>query len=64
MSVVGVEGEEREDLTAAESRQLSERSFRLLKSLLAPLRGDAAAASTLTPRALGHEVGQPAGPQT
>jgi ATP-binding cassette subfamily B protein len=39
MSVVGVEGEEREDLTAAESRQLSDRSFRLLKSLLAPLRG-------------------------
>jgi ATP-binding cassette subfamily B protein len=39
MSVIGVEGEEREDLTAAESRQLSDRSFRLLKSLLAPLRG-------------------------
>jgi len=39
MSVIGVEGEEREDLNAAESRQLRERSVRLLGSLLRPLRG-------------------------
>ncbi|MDQ1570802.1 MAG: ATP-binding cassette, subfamily bacterial, partial [Actinomycetota bacterium] len=42
MSVIGVEGEERQDLTQAESRQLRERSFRLLQSLLAPLRGKVA----------------------
>ncbi|NEM92235.1 ABC transporter ATP-binding protein [Galbitalea soli] len=39
MSVVGVEGEERQDLSAEESKQLRERSTRLLGSLLAPLRG-------------------------
>jgi ATP-binding cassette subfamily B protein len=39
MSVTGVEGEEREDLNKAESRQLRERSIRLLGSLLRPLRG-------------------------
>src|ERR1700712_4150404 len=39
MSVTGVEGEEREDLSAAESRQLRDRSVRLLGSLLRPLRG-------------------------
>jgi ATP-binding cassette subfamily B protein len=42
MSVIGVEGEEREDLTAAESRQLRDRSVRLLGSLLRPLRGKVA----------------------
>jgi ATP-binding cassette, subfamily B, bacterial len=39
VSVTGVEGEEREDLSVAESRQLRERSVRLLGSLLRPLRG-------------------------
>jgi ATP-binding cassette subfamily B protein len=39
MSVVGVEGEEREDLSPAESKQLRDRSVRLLGSLLRPLRG-------------------------
>jgi ATP-binding cassette, subfamily B, bacterial len=39
MSVIGVEGEEREDLDKAESRQLRQRSIRLLGSLLHPLRG-------------------------
>jgi ATP-binding cassette subfamily B protein len=39
VSVTGVEGEEREDLNKAESRQLRERSVRLLGSLLRPLRG-------------------------
>jgi ATP-binding cassette, subfamily B, bacterial len=38
MSVLGVEGEERDDLDAAESRQLRDRSVRLLGSLLLPLR--------------------------
>jgi ATP-binding cassette, subfamily B, bacterial len=39
MSVTGVEGEERDDLDKAESRQLRQRSARLLGSLLRPLRG-------------------------
>ena len=42
MSVLGVEGEERDDLDAAESRQLRDRSVRLLGSLLRPLRGKVA----------------------
>jgi ATP-binding cassette subfamily B protein len=42
MSVAGVEGEERNDLNKAESRQLRERSVRLLRSLLRPLRGKVA----------------------
>jgi ATP-binding cassette subfamily B protein len=42
MSVAGVEGEEREDLNKAESRQLRQRSVRLLGSLLRPLRGKVA----------------------
>jgi ATP-binding cassette subfamily B protein len=42
MSVLGVEGEEREDLNKTESRQLRERSTRLLGSLLKPLRGKVA----------------------
>jgi ATP-binding cassette, subfamily B, bacterial len=42
MSVIGVEGEERDDLDAAESRQLRDRSVRLLGSLLRPLRGKVA----------------------
>jgi ATP-binding cassette subfamily B protein len=42
VSVTGVEGEERDDLNKAESRQLRERSIRLLGSLLRPLRGKVA----------------------
>jgi ATP-binding cassette subfamily B protein len=42
MSVAGVEGEERNDLNKAESRQLRQRSVRLLGSLLRPLRGKVA----------------------
>jgi ATP-binding cassette subfamily B protein len=37
MSVIGVEGEERENFSRAESRQIRERSLRLLGSLLRPL---------------------------
>lgn len=39
MSVTGVEGEEREDYTKAESRQIRARSLKLLGSLVRPLRG-------------------------
>jgi ATP-binding cassette subfamily B protein len=42
MSVAGVEGEERQDLNKTESRQLRQRSVRLLGSLLRPLRGKVA----------------------
>ena len=42
MSVTGVEGEERDDLNKVESRQLQQRSVRLLGSLLRPLRGKVA----------------------
>ncbi|WP_167042984.1 ABC transporter ATP-binding protein [Salinibacterium sp. ZJ454] len=42
MSVTGVEGEERDDFTAAESNQVRQRSLRLLGSLLHPLRGTVA----------------------
>ena len=38
MSVTGVEGEERQDYTKAESRQIRARSLRLLGSLIVPLR--------------------------
>lgn len=38
MSVTGVEGEEREDYTKAESRQIRGRSLKLLGSLVRPLR--------------------------
>lgn len=38
MSVTGVEGEERQDYTKAESRQIRARSLRLLGSLVRPLR--------------------------
>ncbi|MFB6609922.1 ABC transporter ATP-binding protein [Agromyces sp. NPDC056379] len=39
MSVTGVQGEERQDYSKAESAQIRARSRRLLGSLLAPLRG-------------------------
>ncbi|MDJ0334237.1 ABC transporter ATP-binding protein [Salinibacterium sp. G-O1] len=38
MSVTGVEGEERSDYTKAESRQIRQRSLRLLGSLVRPLK--------------------------
>ena len=38
MSVTGVEGEERNDFSKAESRQIRQRSLRLLGSLLIPVR--------------------------
>ena len=36
-NIVGVEGEERNDFSSAESRQIRDRSLRLLNSLLRPL---------------------------
>ena len=39
MTIIGVHGEERDDLTKAESRQVRDRSLRLLSSLLRPLWG-------------------------
>ena len=39
MSVTGVTGEERNDYTRAESRQVRQRSLRLLGSLIRPVRG-------------------------
>jgi len=39
MSVTGVEGEERNDFNKAESKQIRQRSIRLLLSLLGPVRG-------------------------
>ena len=39
MSVTGVEGEERNNYTRAESRQIRARSLRLLGSLVRPVRG-------------------------
>ncbi|TAJ47542.1 MAG: ABC transporter ATP-binding protein [Herbiconiux sp.] len=38
-SVTGVEGEERDDLSTAESKQIRDRSLRLLGSLVRPMRG-------------------------
>jgi ATP-binding cassette subfamily B protein len=38
MSVAGVEGEERNDFTKAESKQIRQRSLRLLASLIRPVR--------------------------
>ena len=39
MSVIGVEGEERNDYSKVESRQIRQRSLRLLGSLVRPMRG-------------------------
>ncbi|MEI5584272.1 MULTISPECIES: ABC transporter ATP-binding protein [unclassified Agromyces] len=39
MTVTGVAGEERHDFTKAESKQIRQRSLRLLRSLLHPVRG-------------------------
>jgi ATP-binding cassette subfamily B protein len=60
MSVIGVEGEEREDLNAAESRQLRERSMRLLGSLLRPLRGRVAWTILVVVISTGAQVAGPA----
>jgi ATP-binding cassette, subfamily B, bacterial len=60
MSVLGVEGEERQDLNKAESQQLRERSIRLLKSLLAPLRGKVAWTIVVVVISTGAQIAGPA----
>ena len=60
MSVLGVEGEERQDLNKAESKQLRERSVRLLKSLLAPLRGRVAWTIVVVVISTGAQIAGPA----
>jgi ATP-binding cassette subfamily B protein len=60
MSVTGVEGEERQDLNKAESKQLRERSVRLLKSLLAPLRGKVAWTIVVVVVSTGAQIAGPA----
>jgi ATP-binding cassette subfamily B protein len=60
MSVVGVEGEEREDLSRAESRAVRKRSLRLLGSLLHPLRWKVALAVTVVLIGTAMQVAGPA----
>ena len=38
-SVLGTKGEDRDDYTKAESKQIRRRSLRLLGSLISPMRG-------------------------
>ncbi|MFC0680811.1 ABC transporter ATP-binding protein [Lysobacter korlensis] len=60
MSVVGVEGEEREDLSRAESRSVRKRSLRLLGSLLHPLRWKVALAVVVVVVGTALQVAGPA----
>ncbi len=59
MSIVGVQGEERHDFTKAESRQIRQRSLRLLGSLLHPMRAKVALTMVIV---LISTAGQVAGP--
>ncbi|MET1043835.1 MAG: ABC transporter ATP-binding protein [Microbacteriaceae bacterium] len=59
MSVTGVQGEERDDFTAAESKQVRQRSLRLLGSLLRPVRGTVALTAVVI---LISTIAQVAGP--
>lgn len=59
MSIVGVQGEERHDFTKAESRQIRQRSLRLLGSLLRPMRAKVALTMVIV---LISTAGQVAGP--
>ena len=59
MSVTGVEGEERSNFSAAESKQIRARSLRLLGSLLAPVRRPVIAAMLIV---VVSTVAQVAGP--
>ncbi len=60
MSMVGVDGEERDDLTRRESRAVRKRSMRLLGSLLHPVRGTAALSAVVVIFATGLQVAGPA----
>ncbi|MDQ1555237.1 MAG: ATP-binding cassette, subfamily bacterial, partial [Actinomycetota bacterium] len=60
MSVTGVEGEERNDFTTAESKQIRERSLRLLGSLLSPLRSRVALTMVVVVVSTAAQVAGPA----
>jgi ATP-binding cassette subfamily B protein len=60
VTVVGVEGEERDDYTRAESRSVRERSIRLLRSLLRPLRGKLVLALVVVVASTALQVAGPA----
>ena len=60
MSVTGVEGEERDDYTRAESRSVRERSTRLLLSLLRPLHGRLVVALVVVVASTALQVAGPA----
>lgn len=60
MSVTGVEGEERNNYTRAESRQIRARSLRLLGSLVRPVRGRIAATMVVIVVSIALQVAGPA----
>lgn len=60
MSVTGVEGEERHDLTKAESRQIRKRSMHLLGSLVSPMKARIALTATVIIISTGAQVVGPA----
>ncbi|WBM81109.1 ABC transporter ATP-binding protein/permease [Cryobacterium breve] len=60
MSVIGVEGEERNNFTTAESKQIRARSLRLLGSLLRPVRWRVTAAMLIVVLSTAAQVAGPA----
>ncbi|GAA1686972.1 ABC transporter ATP-binding protein [Microcella alkalica] len=60
MSVTGVEGEERDDFSKAESRQMRARSLRLLGSLVRPVRGRVVATMAVIVLSTALQVAGPA----
>jgi ATP-binding cassette, subfamily B, bacterial len=60
MSVTGVEGEERNDFTKAESAQIRKRSLRLLGSLLSPMRWQVVLAMVVVVVSTAAQVAGPA----
>ncbi|MDF1478319.1 ABC transporter ATP-binding protein [Leifsonia sp. H3M29-4] len=60
MSVTGVEGEERNDYSKAESRQIRQRSLRLLGSLLRPVRAKVALTMAVVVISTAAQVAGPA----
>ncbi|MBX3095050.1 MAG: ABC transporter ATP-binding protein [Cryobacterium sp.] len=60
MSVTGVEGEERHDLTKSESKQIRKRSMRLLGSLVSPMKARIALTATVIIISTGAQVVGPA----
>jgi len=60
VSVTGVEGEERSNFSAAESKQIRARSLRLLGSLLAPVRAPVIAAMLIVVLSTAAQVAGPA----